>query len=308
MLAVAVAILGTSIAGMAVAEADSINIAAPAALPLAGAFALGAAATATSLTVRLLGWATLLAATCWGAAIARPMWPAGTIAATTPMAKMRIASFNVYKDNARLPEAIAWVLDQHADAVVLIEANMHQRTEFSALLRTYPYAAACAENLHCSTVILTRRPPGHIWHHAQGDPENRKTLSAVTVLLDLGCIHLPLTAAHFSRPWPLGSQRGDLRHLGEVMRHMGRDGLLIGDFNSAPWTFAMRRIAASGHLRLASGPRPTWPSAAASLPPALPLDQFYAGSAVTIANVHTGPDLGSDHRPLVADIAVRCPL
>lgn len=298
-------LLLASVTGTAELRADSLQIAAPALIPAAALLALIAGAAAPSPGDRLLGWTWLAAIMAWAWALATPLQSPAPAHLLTPNAPFRIISFNIYRTNAQTPEAVAWILAQKPDAVVLLEAMPSDNPAFLPLTLEFPFVEACAPQLRCSTTIFARQPFAKVWHHAQGDPENRKTLSAVTVLVNAGCAAVPITAVHLSRPWPLGWQRQELRALTQVLRTEGRGGVLAGDFNSAPWTFAMRRLAQAGQLRLASGARPTWPSGATDTP-VLPLDQVYAGHEIAVPAVSRGPHLGSDHRPLVTDLTIPC--
>ncbi|WP_225009178.1 endonuclease/exonuclease/phosphatase family protein [Novosphingobium percolationis] len=303
--AAALLLLLASVTGAAAFRADSLQIAAPALVPAAALLALIAGGTAPSPGDRLLGWSWFAAALAWGWALAAPLQSPAPTHLPTPNTPFRMISFNIYRDNAQVHEAVAWILAQKPDAVVLLEAMPLDNSAFLPLTLEFPFVEACAPQLRCSTTIFARHPFAMAWHHAQGDPENRKALSAVTVLVNTGCASVPITAVHLSRPWPLGWQRQELRTLAQVLRTEGRGGVLAGDFNSAPWTFAMRRLARAGQLRLASGARPTWPSGTMGTP-LLPLDQIYVGRAIAIRAVSRGPHLGSDHRPMVTDLTIPC--
>ena len=66
----------------------------------------------------------------------------------------------------------------------------------------------------------------------------------------------------------------------------------------------MRRVAGAGELRLASGPAGTWPAEGLAGGLRLPLDQVYVGPCMARQAVRRGPDLGSDHLPVVTDIVI----
>jgi endonuclease/exonuclease/phosphatase (EEP) superfamily protein YafD len=153
-------------------------------------------------------------------------------------------------------------------------------------------------------MILSRQPAQDVWHLSRGDPENRKALSAVTARFVVGGQELPITAVHLDRPWPQGAQERYLGVLNDAVATVGRRGIVAGDFNSAPWTFAMRRMAEAGELSLASGITGTWPADRLPHPLRLPLDQVYIGPCMTRDSVQHGPQLGSDHLPIVTDIIV----
>ncbi len=302
----ALGLLLASAMGAALPQADSLQIVAPALLPMAMMLAFAAALGGDSLGVRLLGWSWLATAIAWSCVLTTPL----RTAITSPPAEghrvpLRIVSFNAYRYNRQIPIAIDWIEAQNPDVVVLLEAMVADNAAYAPLRRDFPFAESCAPQLRCSTVVLAKRPFRNVWRHTRGDPENRKALSALTVLVDAGCSTFPLTAAHLSRPWPLGLQEPEFRLLEPAMKTRGRGGVLVGDFNSAPWTFAMRRIAQAGGVHLVSGTATTWPSSNRSNP-WLPLDQAYAGTSTDVTTVSRGPHLGSDHRPLVIDLTVAC--
>ncbi len=90
--------------------------------------------------------------------------------------------------------------------------------------------------------------------------------------------------------------------------------ILAGDFNAAPWSFALRRQdAALQNLGLARLTRAlfTWPTprfrrfALPSPVPLLPIDHVYAGANWRAVSVTGGPPLGSDHFPVVVTVERR---
>lgn len=227
------------------------------------------------------------------------------IASSGPAARgpgISLISFNMYKANPD-PAAVArWLLRERADVVVLLEVHPRHHAALAPLRRFYPYVYDCSSQERCSTVIYSRTPAVAVRPWANGDADNRRALSAVTADFRIGDTVVPVTAVHLSRPWPLGDQTKDMAQLGQALAVFGRRGVLVGDFNSAPWTFAMRRLSGAAQLRLASGGGGTWP---ATFPPALrlPLDQLYVGPCLAADSVRLGPRLGSDHLPLMARIS-----
>lgn len=73
--------------------------------------------------------------------------------------------------------------------------------------------------------------------------------------------------------------------------------IIAGDFNSSPWSSAMRPLAAAG-LERATSLQPTWPSAL----PVIPIDQIVTSEHWSLVQAGVGPDVGSDHRPVFARV------
>jgi endonuclease/exonuclease/phosphatase (EEP) superfamily protein YafD len=87
---------------------------------------------------------------------------------------------------------------------------------------------------------------------------------------------------------------------------LGKRVAVCGDFNSPPWSTPMRRFASNAGLRDLYGGRAwaaySWPTWSSLL--RVPLDNCFVGSGVVVRAHRDGPGDGSDHRPLVVDLAV----
>ena len=81
---------------------------------------------------------------------------------------------------------------------------------------------------------------------------------------------------------------------------------VCGDFNTPPWSGPLRRFAAHARLRDVYGSRAwagySWPTWSSLL--RVPLDNCFVSRRLAVTAHRDGPDVGSDHRPLVVDIGV----
>jgi len=228
--------------------------------------------------------------------------------------RLRIVQFNVLKTNTQPNLAAAWILARNADVVVLEEAAADGARIIRLLRPTYPHAIDCLGGSgRCSTLILSRTPFLEEGGLARGDPENRKTFSAVWAHLGLPWSGTTVVGVHFGRPWPFGDQRHQLGQLAAFANASDRDRLIVvGDFNQTPWTYAMARQDRALRLQRFSGSSPTWPvrplpaPLTGTTPPVLAIDHIYGGRCWRAHSVQRGPALGSDHRPIVADLAAVC--
>jgi endonuclease/exonuclease/phosphatase (EEP) superfamily protein YafD len=120
---------------------------------------------------------------------------------------------------------------------------------------------------------------------------------------------MTLLATHLTRPFPrrpYGSQREQAREIGGVVGGIAGAKLVLGDFNGAPWGYVLRTIEARGNVRAVSGPGGTWPSV---LPGQLriPIDHVMAGPGLSFVSRRVLPGTGSDHVPVVVEVAVTDP-
>jgi endonuclease/exonuclease/phosphatase (EEP) superfamily protein YafD len=102
-----------------------------------------------------------------------------------------------------------------------------------------------------------------------------------------------------------------VRHLdalaASVRSQLGRRVVVCGDFNTPPWSGPLRDFASDARLHDVYGSRAwagySWPTWGSFL--RVPLDNCFVGKGLAVTGHHDGPDVGSDHRPLVVDIGVR---
>jgi endonuclease/exonuclease/phosphatase (EEP) superfamily protein YafD len=116
-----------------------------------------------------------------------------------------------------------------------------------------------------------------------------------------------VVVTHVHTPFAGSIHVRHLNALGAAARSgFGRRVVICGDFNTPPWSGPLRHFAAEGHVRDLYGGRAwagySWPTWSFAL--RLPLDNCFVSGGVTVTAHHDGPSVGSDHRPLVVDVAV----
>lgn len=98
------------------------------------------------------------------------------------------------------------------------------------------------------------------------------------------------------------SRNTRLRAIAEAVRRDSHPAVLAGDLNATPWSNAFHGIDQMG-LRRVTGLLPTWPAAGLGWM-GIPIDHVLVSAHWTVVEVSRGPDLGSDHLPVVARIAL----
>ena len=87
---------------------------------------------------------------------------------------------------------------------------------------------------------------------------------------------------------------------------LGKRVVVCGDFNTPPWTGLLRDFASDARLRDVYGSRAwagySWPTWAYVL--RVPLDDCFVSDGVAVTAHHDGPNVGSDHLPLVVDVGI----
>lgn len=84
-----------------------------------------------------------------------------------------------------------------------------------------------------------------------------------------------------------------------------RPAVLVGDFNATPWSGVMKSLRGEGLRPIDCGApfQATWKPFGTGLI-GLPIDLAYANGGVAAARCRVGPDIGSDHAPLIIEVAL----
>lgn len=237
-------------------------------------------------------------------ALAMPsVTPPGPVAAEAP--RFRVLLFNMWFGNRKLSDVAKLIQRENADLVVVLESSLKARHVLRKATGVYPYRFDCTAS-GCDVVAFSRARllPQSI---ARTSDVNRSPY--VTIGTDIAGCRLTLIATHMTRPFPhppYESQREQAREIGGVVGAIAGAKVVLGDFNGAPWAYVVRTIEARGNVRAAPGAGGTWPSA---LPEQLriPIDHVMVGPGLSVVSRTVLPATGSDHRPVLVEIAVTDP-
>jgi endonuclease/exonuclease/phosphatase (EEP) superfamily protein YafD len=270
-------VLGVAIVGLA-----ELPIGTPALPPRRGA--------RTALGLGLAGVIVINTASLHASLAATP------IAAQGGAGTLTVVTFNVFTRNQQLDEAARWLLHQNADVIILQEMTRHTREPIKQVLApAYPHVHDC----QCNDIVMyTRRP----WIAAGGQPRTgeQPALSWLT-LADRDGRELRVVGL---RPRYMKEPSTYAAHYDWLVRNIPKFGerlILAGDFNAAPWSWQLMRLAAAAGLRRHGTYAATWP---APLPMVL-IDNLLATPDIRAVSFRTGPFLGSDHLPVVATVALQ---
>lgn len=198
---------------------------------------------------------------------------------------LNIASANLLYGSADLKALRGWLNDIKADLVVLQEVTPAAASEFSAW-GEYTVKAMNPQDDGFGMAVFSRNEGAHIsWGVSYGAPYAVVKTQLKTIPLTFYGIHPPPPA----KPSWHGLRNSLFAHLVEEAE--AGSSIVAGDFNATPWSAAMPRHT----LFRATSLMPTWNGM-------LPIDQIMATSDWSVLNSGRGPDIGSDHRPVWAQL------
>ncbi len=230
-------------------------------------------------------------------------------AASAPAAtRVRLLAMNVFYGNTHYERVRSLLQSEQPDAAVLVEITPQWVEGLQGIERLYPYRYYASRwrgslqgRQRRGVLLLSRWPIAEVHTIAaagEGDP-------SVDAALEIGGRRLRVIGVHAS--WPMGPRRSaernaELEHLGALAAGEREPLVIAGDLNITPFSPRFQRLLEHGGLHsAASGWAPTWPT---FLPPAgIRIDHVLVSPRVTVLGWRRGPGIGSDHWPVVAELA-----
>jgi endonuclease/exonuclease/phosphatase (EEP) superfamily protein YafD len=207
-------------------------------------------------------------------------------------AELAVAAVNVHV-STRDATALARWLDSTSIALLVAFAKSLER------LPGFPYREVAAAEHPFGIALLSRFPMRAV---AVRDAEGVARIEA-RVDTGLGCIEV--FAVHPIPPMTprLYAARNQLlRDIAGRTIQQDVPRLVVGDLNATPWSSAFSILSKRG-LRRAGNLRPTWPSRWGGWF-GIPIDHVVGSAHWRVREARPGPHLGSDHRPLLARLAL----
>jgi endonuclease/exonuclease/phosphatase (EEP) superfamily protein YafD len=210
--------------------------------------------------------------------------------------RLKVITANVLWSNRQHQLLRDWLQAEAPDIVVTQETTARWAAELARLHALFPHRRLPGPT--DDLAILSRHPfdmAGEVGIRTHG------TLAMAT--LSVGHRRIDLMALHASVPtnpaWRIA--RDDmLDDIARFARRTRHPLIVAGDFNATPWNRSMRRLVRESPLRHAPGFwRPTW-TTWFPLWMGIPIDHVLAATDCRVMERRVGPDIGSDHRPVVA--------
>lgn len=213
--------------------------------------------------------------------------------------QIKLIQFNAARDSQGLEQRLAWLATEDPDVLVVEDSRAVFQT---AVTQRLGRQMACGKT--CEVAIFTRAPAKQIEAPRRG----RKGLGPAVTIAHLPGIGGEYTVVGIHYVWPTDIQTHaeNSARLLELMKDRPPERvILVGDFNSTPWSFSRRREDAALRLERRTRALPTYPANGPFGLAVLPIDHVYAGSGWGTVSITRGPRLGSDHYPVVAVLSPR---
>jgi endonuclease/exonuclease/phosphatase (EEP) superfamily protein YafD len=216
---------------------------------------------------------------------------------------LRLLVANVWYPGHDYAPLLDLVEREKPDVVALIELTEDWAEGVSSGLAAYRHRTLQAQSGAYGIGIYSRVPlkDARIVYPAAGWPAvARASVTVDARSVELFVVHgpAPIRRAVAAR------HRDFMRGLGTLAADAGETALVCGDFNAAPWTAPYQELRDRGRLERDDPWRPfEWTYPVWNRLLHVPIDHCLASSAVAVAS-RRGPTIGSDHLPLLVDVAL----
>lgn len=225
-------------------------------------------------------------------------------AAGTPLKILQANTMYINEDADRFRQLIA---DENPDLIVGVETNAVFAKMLAGLKTQYPYQDAQPRDHTADGLSVASKLPLNglrvIVFTRAGMPSYTFDISR-----DNKDIHF--IVLHTMNPL-YGVEERDAGFRGaaqNIAAYRPRNMVMLGDFNATPWCPALRGLMRGNpelrNPREGRGFFLSWP-VALPWPARIPIDQTLVSDTIAVQDYRLGPDIGSDHFPVISVLALK---
>ena len=220
---------------------------------------------------------------------------------------LRALSLNVSFYSRNYDEVLTLIEETSPDVVGLVEINTRWMEELASIDARYKHRVVYARPRGSGVALLSRFPFREAEVREFSGTQRRYAIGT----LDVDGEPLVLAVAHAASPLggkaSAAARNGQLATLADIrMEFADREVLLMGDFNTSPWSLAFRRLLDGSGLRDAAqgfGYRPTWPAERPWL--GIPIDHHVVSDGIVVQSFSVMGPTGSDHLAVYTELGFR---
>ncbi|GAD59724.1 endonuclease/exonuclease/phosphatase family protein [Brevundimonas sp. BAL450] len=237
--------------------------------------------------------------------LALAIWPQIAPGGPAPAAdspRVRLYAANLYAMNEDVAAMRASIEAADADIVVLVEFGEAPSAAVETLLAGYPHREITERVVRSEDAVRSVIASRYPLSRRSTEGNERQMISAVA---DTPLGPVRVVGVHLTRPWPFQYQWGQIIQTQNLLTHIDaapEPVVLAGDFNSVATGRIGRMLRSEGGLIHAPGWPGTWPGPLPG-PLRMTIDQVYHSPDIAVAKRSLGGPTGSDHRPVIVDLA-----
>jgi endonuclease/exonuclease/phosphatase (EEP) superfamily protein YafD len=218
---------------------------------------------------------------------------------------LRIMFVNVLRKNPDKQAVISAILKANPDVIVAVEVDdIWGNALTSGLASQWPHSKVADRSDNFGIAIFSRQPLLNI--NIFESPGNY--VASLRAELQSGSHTTVIYGTHPFPPMSSFTHSGWQVHMDDLANRILNEKepvILVGDFNSTPWSANYRWFMKRTGLvdsQKGFGPQSSWPTELPYL--GIPIDHIVTSPDVTTISRKIGGHNGSDHRPVIADLMI----
>jgi endonuclease/exonuclease/phosphatase (EEP) superfamily protein YafD len=232
--------------------------------------------------------------------------------------QVRVLVANIYSaQNSNYRGAIALLRREEPDIAVFVEMNRDWVKQLEAVRDILPHSFAVANPSVSGVAIYSKIPieKPSVRFFVQ------KTHPSLVGEFAIDGQRIALIATHLRTPivrWKFEARNQQLEEILQYIPPIEQPLVVAGDLNTTMWSPYFRqftRLSGLRDTRRGFGIEPTWPTHILSfaIPKPLrllfsiPIDHCLVSPEIQVLQTRAGSDIGSDHLPLITDLAIAKP-
>jgi endonuclease/exonuclease/phosphatase (EEP) superfamily protein YafD len=231
--------------------------------------------------------------------------------------QLRVLSSNVNVQNQSYSKVLSLVRKEKPDIAIFMEIDENWVNQLNFLKDILPYSVVKANRYNLGIAVYSKRNLEDGSFAFFGGTNN----PSIVGTLNINGENLSLIATHPPPPKPgalFHVRNRQLDEIGQYIKSLSTKVVIAGDFNITMWSPYYKRLVSKTGLknsRQGFGLLPTWPIKT-NYPPyakipsfltgllSIPIDHCLISPDIKVAKIRTGPNVGSDHRPLIVDLVI----
>jgi endonuclease/exonuclease/phosphatase (EEP) superfamily protein YafD len=227
-----------------------------------------------------------------------------------------VLTHNLFGLNYDMDGVAAMIRSEDPDIIAFQEYFSEQSSELDPLLaERYPYSARCRGGKRANLGLYSKLPfveaegSGLCPDNAYGSQRTAQILAQFSLAEGGG---FSVLTTHLDWPVPVQRQVQQFADLAASVNAIEGPLLVVGDFNSTPWSYALRRFESATGMTRHTRNLVTYPlrftmrmvRGLVDTPPFLPLDQALSRGGMTVHEVRAAAATASDHLPVVVKFSL----
>ena len=233
------------------------------------------------------------------------LWSAPHDEPPTKGEPLRIVSANIHWTNREFDRVLAFVRETRPDVLLVVECTPAWEQALDPLRAELPHIVAVPRDDPFGIALFSRLP----FETTELLEAAGTGFPSIVARLRRGDQTLTVVGTHPPPPISAAAsaaRNSQLADLASLARRTEGEVLLLGDLNVSPWSPHFQDLLNAGGLadtRRGFGAYATWP---VHRPPMLtPIDHVLISDGLIALDRSVGPNVGSDHYPVVATVAFR---